>query len=247
MTHEMPEQVPLQDPRETEDRFLELVSSYQLITEVFQEQCLDYQELQKSAVAAVRNVLPNMTDLPILEVGVGDGETTQLFVDAGCTRLTGLDLNHEMLLASKKRFGDQVPLVQGNATQIDHLFGEGTFEAIVSASCIHNIPKENRGDFFQALLNLHPKVVVLAEKIVDADEEKHRASYVSEVAAIKKVFGEKHHLDSVCEEWVRHYEYDERERLEYSEIADALGENYDLSIVFEMGMFKTVLAMRKEK
>lgn len=84
------------------DRFRDLSQDYaKYFGEVFSEQGFSYQEFQKSIFNAVVNYSPSFKTSPILDIGCGDGETLAPFVKAGCTRLTGIDLNQEMLDAAK--------------------------------------------------------------------------------------------------------------------------------------------------
>ena len=84
----------------------------------------------------------------ILDIGCGDGETLAQFVKVNCINLTGIDLNEEMLESAKKKFGEKVKLLKVDATKLD-LFEPNEFEIIISALCIHNIPRTKRKDFWK--------------------------------------------------------------------------------------------------
>lgn len=64
--------------------------------------------------------------------------------------------------------------------------------------------------------------------------------------AILQVYKDKYNLNDVAKEWVNHYEYDEKEKLTLKEIEDNLSKDYDLSLVYEIGMYKTILAIKKK-
>lgn len=228
----------------TDDRFKKISNNYgDLFTEVFAEQGMDYEELEKSIFDTVSKTQPDFKEMPILDIGIGDGVSSELFVRAGCTKLTGIDLNQEMLDAAKVKFGDLVHLHQMNAVDMSK-FEDRKFEIIVSGATIHNIPKIERVKFWKEILRLDPKIIVLAEKIKDPDIIKHQADYDREVGAIKKVYGEIHNLKDAEKEWLDHYEYDDREALYLDEINEMIGNKYTVSVVFEMGLYKTVLAVR---
>lgn len=228
-----------------DDRFLKISNDYgELFSEVFAEQGMDYEKLEKSVFDKVSEIEPNFKNLSILDIGIGDGATSALFLEAGCTKITGIDLNQEMVDATKVKFGDSVRLFKMNAVDMG-TFEKGDFEIIIAGAAIHNIPKTERGQFWKELLRLSPKIFACAEKIKDSDIVKHKADYKSEIEAIKKVYGEKHELREAEREWLSHYEYDEREALGLDEITKNIGASYRVSVVFEMGLYKTVLAIKK--
>ncbi len=227
-----------------QDRFEKIAHNYaSLFSEVFLEQGLDYQKLQRSVFEAVQKQVPNFRETAILDVGIGDGSTSQAFLEAGCQKVTGIDLNEEMLAEAREKHGNSIQLVRMNATNM--AFRKQTFPVVIAGAAIHNIPREDRKKFWSELRRISPDIFVMAEKIVDPDSVKHKKQYDSEVSAIKKVYGEKYNLFDAEKVWVDHYEYDERERLELGEIQECLGEMYDISVVFEMGMYKTVVLKKK--
>lgn len=229
------------------DRFGKISNDYgELFSEVFAEQGMNYEQLEKSVFDSVSQVEPNFRELPILDIGIGDGATSADFVQAGCAKLTGIDLNQEMIDATRVKFGDSIRLFRMDAVDMS-AFALGDFEIIISGAAIHNIPISKRKRFWEEILRLNPKTFVCAEKIKDSNPDKHKADYEKEVGAIKKIYGEKHNLKDAENEWLSHYEYDEREALNLDEIAENIGDAYEISVAFEMGLYKTVVAKRKSK
>ena len=228
-----------------EDRFEKISVDYgQLLTEVYKEQKLNYRALEGSVCEAVE-AAGDYHDKPVLDIGVGDGLTSAPFVEAGYSDLTGLDLNPVMLRQAKERLGDKIKLVEGNAIDLSR-FAPGDFSVIVTGTSIHNIPKADRPKLWSEMLRLKPEVIVMAEKIVDPDPMRHQATYEREIAAIDLVFRQNHGLVEENQTWQDHYVYDEQERLELPEIEEALGQEYEVKVVFEMGMCKTVLCLKKQ-
>jgi len=226
------------------DRFSKIAKNYgELFSEVFDVQELDYKQLQTSMFEQVSK-LGYDENTPVLDIGVGDGKTSEAFVNAGYANLTGLDLNPEMLEQTRAKYGDKITLVQGDATDLQ-AFSTGQFPVVITATTVHNIAKVDRKKFWAEMLRLQPKVLVMADKVTDPDPATHEASFKSEVEAIHKVFGRRHNLPEAEQVWVDHYDYDERERMEITEIEMALGRNYDIEIVYESGMNKTVVCKRK--
>jgi ubiquinone/menaquinone biosynthesis C-methylase UbiE len=227
------------------DRFEKISNNYgELFAEVFAEQGLDYKKLQQSVFENVSKLKPDFRDASILDIGVGDGATSMAFVEAGCKNIIGIDLNPTMLEAARKKLGENIKLSQVDATNMD-VFESKQFSIIITATMIHNIPKNERGKIWKEILRLAPEVFVSADKIVEPNPELHKLYYDNEVAAIKKVYGEKHGLLEAEKVWLDHYECDERERLEIDEINQALGDYYDIRVIYEMGMNKTIVATKK--
>jgi SAM-dependent methyltransferase len=228
----------------TNDRFEGLTNNYgELFIEVFAAQGLDYEAFEYTVFEAVKQSQSDFQLLPILDLGVGDGETIKAFVNSGCKDVTGIDLNPEMIQASSKRFGGKMELVQGDITRMPQ-FIAGQFPIIITAFCIHNIAKEQRKIFWQEIKRLSPKIFVGAEKITDSDEKKHQRALQSEINALKKVYGEKYSLPEILQGWIDHYEYDEQERLEICEIINELSPEYNVQFVSEMGLCKTFIAKK---
>jgi len=229
------------------DRFTKISSDYaELFYEVYSVQGLDYKKFEESVFENVKKLVPNFRNVPILDIGIGDGETSIPFLEAGCRRLVGIDLNPEMIKSAKKRlkrFGDSIKLFQMDATKMS--FKTSEFPIIISAMAIHNISKKDRIGLWKELIRLSPDIFVNAEKITDPDPMKYKTYYDNEIRAIKKVYGDKYGLHEVEKEWIKHYEDDEKERLLMSEIENNIGKEYNIEIVFEMGLGKTVVAIKK--
>jgi ubiquinone/menaquinone biosynthesis C-methylase UbiE len=233
----------IKDLSQKKDRFKKISDNCaDLSAEVFFEQGLDHKKFEESVFENVKKADPNFQKKTILDIGVGDGGTSESFIKAGCKKVVGIDLNSAMLKAAKEKLGDSIKLSQMDAIEMDFMPGE--FSIIITGAAIHNIPKKDRTNFWKELLRLSPDLFIAAEKITDPDPKKHQAQYNSVVSAIKKVYGEKHKLYKIEKEWLDHYECDERERLELDEIEEGIGEQYDVEIVFEMGMYKTIIAKK---
>ena len=231
----------------SKDRFTKISHNYaELFTEVFAEQGLDYIKFQRSAIEAVSKHYPLFKTASILDIGTGDGETIAPFVKAGCTNLTGIDLNPDMIKSSKERFGSRIKLLQADARNLE-MFKTKQFDIIITGICIHNIPRNERKLFWKELLRLDPKIFVAAEKIADPDPVKHKKYYDSETNAVIEVYKNRHKLDEAAQEWIDHYKYDEREKLTIEEIELALSSRYHVKLVFEMGMNKTIIAIRNNQ
>jgi len=221
------------------DRFKAISNNYgELFSEVFKAQGLDYSEFQQSVSDEVSKV-EGYYSMPILDIGVGDGETSKGLIDIGCDDLTGIDLNPQMLAQCEKRFGKKIKLVQGDATDLS-VFNHNQFPIIVTAATIHNISKNERQKFWSEIRRLQPKLFILAEKIVDPDQRKQSLAYNEEIGAINFIYRENHKMPEVAAEWVRHYEEDDREKLLIDEVKENLGEKYTTKIIFEMGLYKTI-------
>lgn len=228
------------------DRFDKISDDYgELFLEVFKEKGSDYSKIEKTVFDAVSKAEPKLKEIPILDIGIGDGLTIEPFVNAGCKHLTGYDLNQTMLDTSRKKFGNKIKLIQGDALDMS-IFKKDEFPIIISGMCIHNIKKNLRKKFWKEILRLNPKLFCIVEKITGSDIDEYVKDYENETNACVRVF-ERYGLNKEAEEWIKHYEYDERKdvRLRVDEIEKYLSDKYDIKVVFEEGMWKTVLAIRK--
>lgn len=220
------------------DRFKNISDDYAAMwNQAYAAQGLSYAKFQQSIYDQV-SMIANFKNLSILDLGCGDGETLDRFVKAGC-KLVGLDLNPIMLEQCAARFGDKAELVQGDITDLSQ-FVSGQFPVIITGGTFHNIPFETRPKVWAEIKRLRPALFVIGDKISDPDPDLQAEHYDNEVAAINAIFGIKYGLADVAAEWVSHYEYDRREEMFASEIEEALSDLYDVSIVFEMGMIKTI-------
>lgn len=229
------------------DRFEKLTEDYgKLFIEVYKEKGSDYMKFQESVFDNVKNVEPDFKNTPILDIGTGDGLTLQAFVKAGCKDLTGLDLNPEMLKVAKKKLGNNVIFIVADATDLK-MFKTEEFPIIISAMCIHNIPKIQRKLFWNEIKRLKPKVFCFCEKIEGKDHDNYINDINNEIEVMKNVFEKKYGLIKESKEWQKHYLYDEQNdvKLWMDEIYENLSDKYKLEIVFEEGAWKTILARRK--
>ena len=228
------------------DRFENVSRDYgKLFVEVYKEKGSDYLKIERSVFDNVKKAEPNFKEVAILDIGTGDGLTIEPFVDAGCKNLTGIDLNPIMLDASRKKFGDKVKLVNANATDMK-MFETGQFPIITCAMCIHNITKQERKKFWNEIIRLSPNILCLVEKIAGDDTNNYKKDYEGELAAIEKIFG-KYALYKENEEWKKHFIYDEKPdvKMNISEIIENLSPLYDIEIVYEDGMYKTIITLKK--
>jgi ubiquinone/menaquinone biosynthesis C-methylase UbiE len=229
------------------DRFEKLANNYSnLFHEVFQVQGFDYDQLQKTVFDEVVKEFPDFKNEAILDIGIGDGETAKFFIENGCIKVTGIDLNPEMLKQAKDRFGDKIKLLQADATNLS-MFSENNFPIIVSGMSIHNIDRINRISFWNEIKRIKPKLLVLVEKIFDLNNIKYQTAYNKEILAIDKIFDKKYKMPEIAHEWIKHYQDDQREKLEIKEIVDNLGSRYEIKVVFEMGLYKTITCKKVEE
>lgn len=226
------------------DRFEKISDNYgDLFVEVYAEEGLDYEGFEKSIYNQVTK-LANFKTMSILDIGCGDGATIHDFVENDFENLTCIDLNRQMVQATKVKYGSKVKALEANATDMA-MFNRNEFDVIISGATIHNIPRIERPKFWAEVIRLNPELFVLGDKIADDDLVKHTKYLKDEKDAVKKVYIDKHNLLEAGEEWLSHYDHDEREKMTLTEIQEGLGDAYNLEVVFEMGMIKTIVAHRK--
>jgi len=225
------------------DRFEAISDGYALLmAEVFNEMGQNYAEMEETVFNAIKENKKSKT-IPILDIGIGDGETIIPFIRAGYTNLTGFDLNPLMLEQARKKLGESVKFVHGDALVLP--FKTKQFPVIISGAAIHNIAKKDRKIFWQELLRMNPELFVNFDKIADSDPKKQKIFYEREINAINKIYREKHGLIEKADEWVRHCQCDQKEQLTTDEIKENLGNDYDIEILVDRGLYKTIMAKKK--
>jgi SAM-dependent methyltransferase len=112
-----------------------------------------------------------MADLggDVLEVGPGPGLTTDL-LHPELARLTVLELDPELATALAGRLGDQVEVVEGDATAMP--FDDDRFSAVVSFTMLHHVPTAAAQDalFAEVRRVLAPGAVFVANDSVASDD-----------------------------------------------------------------------------
>lgn len=226
------------------DRFKKISNNYSsYFIDIFRNIGLDYEDLEKSVYKIVRKVFPGYKNVNILDLGVGDGETIKYFIKSGCKKLFGVDKNKKMLARSRHRFPRQIKLIKRDIKNLK-IFKKDFFPIVISGSTIHNINKKERIKVWKEILRLNPDVFVNSDKIIDVDRKKHKKDLNKEIKEVERYFQDKG-LNKMAEEWIKHYAEDEKQKLTLAEMKKFLGKRYKIKVVFEMGLNKTVLAIRK--
>ena len=75
----------------------------------------------------------NLSKLKVLELGAGTGRITQVLLDAGFKNITAIELDDKMAALMKKRFGEKVTVIHGDARFIDERFPPESFDLVVSS------------------------------------------------------------------------------------------------------------------
>ena len=79
----------------------------------------------------------DVPSLSYLDVGCGTGDVLELLADAGCARLTGLDVAEATLSPRHHRSSPHVRLIHGSIEECD--FGGETFDVIVCFLTLHHL------------------------------------------------------------------------------------------------------------
>jgi SAM-dependent methyltransferase len=83
--------------------------------------------------------------LRFLDAGCGTGELLEDLANAGCTRLTGLDMTDAMLAEAQRHVAEGTRLVSG--TIEEDPFGEERFDVVLSVFTVHHL--HDPGAFFR--------------------------------------------------------------------------------------------------
>jgi SAM-dependent methyltransferase len=75
--------------------------------------------------------------LSYLDVGCGTGEILELLAEAGCTRLTGIDLSPNMLTEARQHASGDSRLLRGLVE--DHPFRDHSFDVVIASFTVHHM------------------------------------------------------------------------------------------------------------
>lgn len=227
--------------KEHPDRFTTIAKDYAALwNEILEVGGFSYRDLQDSIFTCALELFGDLKNKRILDLGIGDGETILRFKEFGCTDLTGLDLNPTMLNACHERFGEGIKFIQGDVRELNKIVDPHTYDLIISGATFHNIPKSERIHVWDHLVLLKPHYIITGDKIADTNPTLHAKYLKDEMDAIVKVYKDNHGLVKESGDWIEHYIVDEREKLYQEEMEQALNKHFNTSLVFEMGMYKTV-------
>ena len=76
----------------------------------------------------------------VLDAGCGNGKTTSVLLDAGCT-VTGIDLSTSAVSECARRFGNRGVFIEGDICCLP--FPDSSFDTVVSVHCLEHNNEEN--------------------------------------------------------------------------------------------------------
>ncbi len=79
----------------------------------------------------------------VLEVGPGFGPATEVLASRA-DRLTALEIDRGLASALRRRLGDRVEIVEGDATAMP--FSDGAFSAVMCFTMLHHVPSADDQD-----------------------------------------------------------------------------------------------------
>lgn len=92
-----------------------------------------------------KDVAERLQDVPyvnLLDVGCGTGYLLELLRKQKAAEYHGLDLSPEMLKAARKKFGDDVVLVEGVADNLP--YEDNTFDVVTCVQSFHHYPNPDK-------------------------------------------------------------------------------------------------------
>lgn len=119
----------------------EIMNGYAEVHDIFPLfHSLPYSELRRELIAAILARLRadgrDPRALAFLDAGCGTGHTLALLAEAGCRRLTGVDIAEKMLAEAAER-APAARLIQGSIET--HDFGAETFDVLIAGFTLHHM------------------------------------------------------------------------------------------------------------
>jgi spermidine synthase len=234
----------------SENRFAgRLAEEYELITLAYP----DFEEFQRGLARHLAEEVPPQGR--VLEIGTGDGFTTDIILQARCDiHLVSVDMDPVMVRQATARMEDPIRAGRLEVVCADALafLREGhqdQFDAVVSAFTLHNIPVDHRSHLEEAIFAaLRPGgVFVNADKYAPDDEQQRFEALQFQVGRFFEAFVPLGKID-LLREWVIHNIADQSPRFvmrEHSAEARMREVGFVDVQVGERSHMQAVLAARK--
>src|SRR3989344_5575127 len=163
--------------KKIDKRFADKIGTEYALFQLASPHYMECQKLVASITAQHTNETPR-----ILEIGCGTGLTTLELIKAiPGAKITAIDAEEAMIAQAKKVLPESVELVCADAElyiRNKNQLGQGgrdSYDAIVSAFCLHNLPGEYRQNVFHAIGRALKSggIFVTADKIAEEDVMRH--------------------------------------------------------------------------
>jgi ubiquinone/menaquinone biosynthesis C-methylase UbiE len=150
----------------------------------------------------------------ILEIGCGTGITTlQVCKQLPRAKVTALDVEGVMLDQARKVVPKNVHLVQADALEYLKAQKPRSFDMVVTAFCLHNMPPQYREDVYREMGRVQyvsRRCIVVIDKIAQNSILQHWEALKAQIEAFA-IFREHGHPELQAE-WTEHYLQDDRIR-----------------------------------
>jgi len=212
-----------------------------------------YDDLEKSVAETVRVNTKENRKYNVLEIGIGTGITTAFVLDSldnpENVNILAVDNEQKMLDKAKQRFSSIKNIKFINADIIEYLKGvrDSFFDGCYSGYVIHNFDFEIRQELLKELGRTIKSggFFVNGDKIIVNDPDLQVQYFSKEISLYDNL--DKIGRSEIKEEWVRHYEEDEKIRFTEKERFDLLEENgfANTEMIFRELMGAVVVSIKK--
>ena len=94
----------------------------------------------------------------MLDVGCGTGTHLERYADAGC-RVTGIDLNPDMVARARRRLGPDADLREGDATEMP--FPDDSFDLAIGMLILHEMAPDDRTAVLAEMARVAHRVLIV--------------------------------------------------------------------------------------
>ena len=105
------------------------------------------------------------TDADMLDIGCGTGRVTIPLREHVSSKVTGFDMDFDMLAEAKKNAGQNgfnIPFFQGDVKNLGQTFAEGRFDLITAGSALHWFSKREDFNAIRSVLKPQGLFIVIA-------------------------------------------------------------------------------------
>lgn len=200
--------------------------------DILKEALFYYDNLEDTVGKSVAKEIREDRQYKILEIGIGTGITTAFVLDnlenPETVKIFAVDNEEKMLEEVKQRFSSVKNIEYVYSDIIEYLKSveDGFFDGCYSGYVIHNFDFETRKELFKELGRTIKSggFFVNGDKIIVNDDSLREEYYAKEIELYDNL--DKIGRSEIKEEWIKHYEEDEKIRFlerEQSELLESNG------------------------
>lgn len=238
------------------DRFSGVLGEYYNLRSLAMSYHEQFQDTVKDTLIQFAEEHPELSELKVLEVGTGTGLTSVRVLEADPRiKLTTIDADGNLMEKAKQVLedvADRIEFINQDILSALQAMADESIDAMASALTIHNFPPEYREEMMKELTRVLKSggLFVNADKYALDDLEAHKQSLQEQIDSFD-IFDTMNvpgvDLPKLKQDWIQHYEDDEKTKITQSEQIKMLEELgfENIRVIFRESMEATITAIKK--